>query len=99
MARRDKTGPLGQGSMTGRGFGDCNSNVKSGVGRKIGYGAGIGAGIGLGLGLGRKFCRNSGLGRRVNDIEVNNIQDSNEARKAILEKQLEAIKNELDSMK
>ncbi|MFA7689119.1 MAG: DUF5320 domain-containing protein [Bacilli bacterium] len=28
MARRDGTGPLGQGPMTGRGLGNCNDDIK-----------------------------------------------------------------------
>ena len=35
MPRRDGTGPTGQGSMTGRGAGNCNVNAQnnSGMGR------------------------------------------------------------------
>lgn len=45
MPRRDKTGPMGAGAMTGRGVGPCNTNA-------VKYGA---AGLGLvGLGYGCK---------------------------------------------
>lgn len=41
MPRRDGTGPLGQGEMTGRGLGFCNNsiNFKRGIG--LGYARGL----------------------------------------------------------
>ncbi|MFH2040719.1 MAG: DUF5320 domain-containing protein [Chloroflexota bacterium] len=51
MPYRDGTGPLGQGSRTGRGFGNCVG--QDGVGRLSGLGLGRrGAGRGLGRGFG-----------------------------------------------
>ncbi len=49
MPRGDGTGPMGQGSMTGRGMGRCSSGVKRGLGLAVG--------LGLGLGLRRGFRR------------------------------------------
>lgn len=49
MPRRDGTGPLGLGSMTGRGMGFCSSN-KASIGIR---------GLGLGLGCQRGFGWNS----------------------------------------
>jgi len=44
MPNRDDTGPLGQGSRTGRGFGNCAG--QDGIGRGIGRrGAGRGFGV------------------------------------------------------
>jgi len=40
MPARDGTGPLGQGPMTGRGFGPCGMGL--GWRRKFGYGRGMG---------------------------------------------------------
>ncbi len=40
MPRFDRTGPMGQGSMTGRGFGPCGM----GLGRRKGFGMGRGMG-------------------------------------------------------
>lgn len=55
MPRRDGTGPMGAGSMTGRGLGLCTgANV-------VKYGAGLGMGLGLGLACRRGFGR--GFGR------------------------------------
>lgn len=62
MPRGDKTGPEGNGAMSGRGNGYCAGNNSPGYlntccGRKRGIGAinGFGAGRGIGQGFGRKF--------------------------------------------
>ena len=81
MPRRDGTGPLGQGAMTGKGLGICNS-ANSAYGR----------GLGLGFGLGRGYnCR------RVVNTAVNlNNQDILTEQKAVLEARLEEINNQLN---
>ncbi len=53
----DRTGPLGQGPMTGGGFGRCG---QGGAGLGAGLGRGMGAGRGRGFGRGR-----FGLGGRA----------------------------------
>ena len=60
MPRGDRTGPLGQGPMTGRRMGDCaeTENVGSGFGYGRGFfsrGRGYGYGRGFGFGYGRRF--------------------------------------------
>lgn len=53
MPGRDGTGPNGQGSVTGRGMGNCdnnNANPKNG------------AAVGKGLGLGRRGCGRARVG-------------------------------------
>jgi len=35
MPNKDKTGPLGNGPLTGRGFGPCGSGLKRGLGRGL----------------------------------------------------------------
>lgn len=47
MPNRDKTGPMGQGLLTGRGFGPCGGGKN--------FGRGFGCGCGFGCGLGRFF--------------------------------------------
>jgi len=42
MPRQDKTGPRGEGPMTGRGMGSC------GGGTRRGFGCGFGRGMGMG---------------------------------------------------
>jgi hypothetical protein len=53
MPRRDGTGPMGMGAMTGRGLGVC-----TGVNAPI-YGRGFGRGLGLGFGRGFGFGANA----------------------------------------
>ncbi len=50
MPRRNGTGPMGYGPLTGRGMGYCRGGA--GVGYGYGYGMGRGAGFGRGLGWG-----------------------------------------------
>ena len=63
MPGGDKTGPMGQGSRTGRGLGNCpalkgtESETSSELGRGRG-GIGRGMGRGRGLGPGRGFGPN-----------------------------------------
>ena len=60
MARRDGTGPLGRGSMTGRGLGNCVVNVsgeKTDL-TKIGFGCGCG----MRNRAGQQARRNKGFG-------------------------------------
>mgnify|MGYP001091743802 CR=1 FL=1 len=61
MPGGDGTGPLGQGSMTGRGLGYCVGYAAPGFtwGRGYGRGQGFGRGLGYGRGLGfRRWRRN-----------------------------------------
>ncbi|MBL7147594.1 MAG: DUF5320 domain-containing protein [Nanoarchaeota archaeon] len=41
MPRQDGTGPLGHGSMTGRGLGPCGCGMRRGIGRGFGRGMGF----------------------------------------------------------
>ena len=47
MPRLDKTGPMGVGPMTGRGFGPCGMGM--GLGRRFGLGRRMGRGFGWGV--------------------------------------------------
>jgi hypothetical protein len=61
MPRGDKTGPDGQGPMTGRGLGYCAGNTAPGyINYMYGRGAGRGFGIGRGLRLGFRGGRRYG---------------------------------------
>lgn len=42
----DRTGPFGQGSMTGRGQGRCGGGQAAGRGAGAGFGGGFGGGLG-----------------------------------------------------
>ncbi|HOQ58716.1 MAG TPA: DUF5320 domain-containing protein [Bacteroidales bacterium] len=77
MPRGDKTGPKGQGPMTGRGLGFCKGHDSPGytenfeddkdLGRGRGFGGGLGRGrgrgFGAGMGRGRGLGFGGGLGR------------------------------------
>lgn len=61
MARGDKTGPMGQGPMTGRSLGYCAGYESSGFTRGFGGGRGQGRGFGGG-GRGRGMAYGRGFG-------------------------------------
>ena len=83
MSRRDGTGPMGAGSMTGRGLGSCT------IANAIKYGAGFGLGLGLGLACRRGYGR--GFGRSV---ALN--QNSSKTQKELFQEQRDFLKNRLD---
>ncbi len=65
MPGGDGTGPMGQGSKTGRALGPCAGQPTPGYMNELpGRGAGRGRGHGRGLGLGRGFGFGRGFGRR-----------------------------------
>ena len=84
MPNRDKTGPLGQGPATGRGFGSC--------GKGLGLSKGFGCGRGFGRGLGRYF------GWNQPQSEEEKKQALIDYRKA-LEEELEDIKKQEEELK
>ncbi len=53
MPGRDGTGPMGRGSMTGRGLGVCSGADVGGYGAGMGRGFGRGLRAGMGCGFGR----------------------------------------------
>ena len=55
MPRRDGTGPMGVGPMTGRGLGICTGINAAGFGEGPGMGLGLSRRWGLGRGFGRGF--------------------------------------------
>jgi len=65
MPGGDRTGPMGQGPLTGRALGYCQGfdspgftkGVGGGMGRGFAYGGGMGMGRGRGFGRGRNFGR------------------------------------------
>jgi len=67
MPNFDGTGPRGQGPMTGRGMGTCNTPRQNAVQQGMGLGPrGMGRGFGMGRGIGRGMGR--GFGRRYRNI-------------------------------
>lgn len=55
MPGLDKSGPMGQGSMTGRGLGMCNDISAQTTEFQAGYGRGLACRRGFGAGRGRGF--------------------------------------------
>jgi len=64
MPGLDRTGPQGQGAMTGGGRGQCMTDEPATGGRFVRRGMGLGRGLGRGWarGTGRGFGTGSGLG-------------------------------------
>ena len=83
MPAFDRTGPQGQGPMTGRGLGQC------GTGR--GMGVGFGRGRGYGRGLGRYFGWNDP------QTKEEKIEDIKGYRKA-LQEEMEGSEKELTDL-
>ena len=86
MPRGDRTGPLGQGPMTGRGMGDCANGERTGWFRH-GFGRGFGTGRGFGRGAGRGF----GWG-------VSQAPYDKETEKSWLDAAITGLKNQLKSL-
>ncbi len=92
MPRGDRTGPLGEGPMTGlkRGYCADNSSLFSG----FGFGRGAGRGMGRELGFGR------GLGWRGNTQTTQPETESGlKATIDVLKEQLGALENRLQNLK
>ena len=71
MPGKDKTGPQGAGSMTGRRMGYCadNENQQSGF---FGRGGGMGRGNGRGFGFGMQGGRNSAFSANTQSSQFEN---------------------------
>lgn len=78
MPRRDGTGPLGQGSKTGRGLGNCNSTNSFNRGFcRMGFGQRMGRGVRNFFGLNSSFNKETELQSYVAqlDLELNNAKN------------------------
>ena len=61
MPNLDKTGPRGEGANTGRGLGECATDVSKDT---------LGQGRGLGRGRGCRWSKGLGLGRQIKTEKV-----------------------------
>ena len=85
MPNRNGTGPMGQGSKTGRGLGQCN--VESANINRAGFGRGQGR---------LRACQNGrGFARSYNLDKPRNLSLNEE--KQLLEKRLDMINQQLDN--
>ncbi|NCB41859.1 MAG: hypothetical protein EOM59_04490 [Clostridia bacterium] len=95
MPRRDGTGPVGQGAMTGRGFGPCtgvNDNFNSNA-----FGSGFGRGMRYGGGMG--FVGKRGFGRGyANSFALKTDQEALREEKSWIENRLSAISQQLRNL-
>lgn len=96
MPRRDGTGPMGAGSLTGRGLGSCTgaNAVKYGVGLGLGLGLGLACRHGFGRGYGRGFAR----GIAVNQPSSKTQEERLKEQKDVLKSRLEAIDKQLENL-
>jgi len=95
MPGRDGSGPMGQGSRSGRGLGIC-----TGINADR-YGAGFGRGVGRFFGIGF-FCRKGSNFRRNMNIAPISKQKTKEIlteQKEILQKELDLINQQLETSK
>lgn len=112
MPRGDKTGPMGEGAMTGRGEGFCVGNDSPGfMNQSFGRGNGRGRGIGRRQGGGgnryRNFARNFNpqvpteeLNKSFQQEELNNLKEQAQSLKGTLkniELQVSRIQQELEN--
>ncbi|MGD9605280.1 MAG: DUF5320 domain-containing protein [Bacilli bacterium] len=81
MPRRDGTGPMGQGSMTGRGLGNC-----TGVNRPF-----------MGSGYGRGNGRGYGINYVNDQMSYKSTKEQLQDEKSYLESRLEEVKKQLDT--
>ncbi|MDD2427065.1 MAG: DUF5320 domain-containing protein [Eubacteriales bacterium] len=101
MPRLDGTGPMGFGSMTGRGFGPCADEKSGAVNDRRGRGrAAYGRGMGRGGGYARGFGRGRAFGRGfyMDQEPAQDRKEFLETRKDYLKSQVEVIDDELDNL-
>ncbi|MGE4485112.1 MAG: DUF5320 domain-containing protein [Oscillospiraceae bacterium] len=90
MPGRDGTGPMGAGTMTGRGLGFCTGK------NAAKYGAGLGLGLGLGLACRRGF--RGGFRFAADQTSPTAQKDMLLEQKDLLQKRLEVIEKQLDNL-
>ena len=86
MPRRDGTGPIGAGSMTGRGQRLCTGA------NAVKYGAGLGMGLGFGRGCG------FGRGFAINQTSTKTQKELLNEQKTMLQGRLEVIDKQLENL-
>ncbi|MGI6298935.1 MAG: DUF5320 domain-containing protein [Saccharofermentanales bacterium] len=92
MPGRDGTGPMGAGTMTGRGLGICRGADS------VNYGIGPGRGFGRGQACRRGFGRGFGRGFADSEISSKTQKELLNEQKTILQERLEVIKDQLENL-
>ncbi|MHB1314534.1 MAG: DUF5320 domain-containing protein [Christensenellales bacterium] len=88
MPGRNGTGPMGNGSMTGRGLGPCRGANA----------AGYGTGQGLGLACRRGFGRGFGRYYYADPTSIKTQRELLEGQKEVLRSRLEVIDKQLENL-
>ena len=108
MPFSDRTGPRGEGPMTGRGLGYCSGHRSPGYTKGVprgggrGYGRGPGRGFGYGRGFGRGFrAMNPRPGgyRAPAGPGYASQEEAKELEKEYLANEIDAMEEELEAMK
>ena len=92
MPGRNGTGPMGAGTMTGRGLGPC-----AGTGKLI-KGAGLGLGLGLGMACRRGFGRGFRMFSADEEMTANHCKELLQLQKNTLKNRLADIDRQLESL-
>ena len=96
MPRRDGTGPMGMGPMTGRGAGMCAGFAVPSYANQAGFGCGLGGG----RGFRRMFYATGLLGRaRFESQSANGEYASDADEKELLKRQAKLLENQLHNVK
>lgn len=90
MPGRDGTGPMGRGTMTGRGFGVCVGTNAAEYGTGFGFGLGLGCRRGFGRGFARGFAADPIVSKTKKEVLTE--------QKKLLESRLELISKQLQSL-
>lgn len=85
MPRRDGTGPMGMGARTGRGSGNCPSDIR----RSLGVTLGIGLGMGLKRGLRIFWKANQSTGDELKELKT---------QAEVLEQSLSKVKERINEL-
>lgn len=96
MPRGDRTGPHGEGSMTGRRLGFCVGNDRDFTPGNFGYGFGRGYGRGGRMGYGFRHGNSRFMDEPVQNVSKETLLE-NEAR--ILKEQLASVEKQLSELK
>jgi len=93
MPRGDRTGPMGQGPVTGKGLGYCSGYESPGFAKGFGMGRGFGRGRSFGRGYG--FSRGYGYGVPYTAYEQGFFPRSSYSK----EDEIQILKEQAESLK
>jgi len=101
MPAGDRTGPIGQGPVTGRRLGYCSGFDSPGFAKEAGYGMGRGFGYGRGMryGRGMGFARGGGRGRGFWGFNSGNMPANPMMQTMSREEEIKYLKSEADALK